>query len=183
MRLPGIRSLSITAAFLFPLLSTIEASAVDCISFADARHFIGKSQCVTGTIFHVKEGRNGATFLDFCEDYEICPFTVVVFGGDLRKIGDVRQLQGRVVQIQGRIEDYDGRAEIILKKPEQLGESASLLLPFSQDAALAPTLPADYDVERQGHYSAGRFKRPKKAKATTTRKKGKPISTEDPSQR
>jgi DNA/RNA endonuclease YhcR with UshA esterase domain len=164
------------------LLSITHAASADCISFADARHYIGKSQCVSGTIFHVKEGSNGVTFLDFCEDYEVCPFTVVVFSGDLRKIGDVRQLQGRSIQITGTIEEYDGRAEIILKNPRQLGEAASLLTPFSRDSALTPSLPTDYDVERRGHYSAGKIKRPKKSKTTVTKKQGAPTSTEDPSQ-
>jgi DNA/RNA endonuclease YhcR with UshA esterase domain len=164
------------------LLSSGRASAADCISFAEARHHIGQTQCVRGTVFHVKEGQNGATFLDFCEDYEVCPFTVVLFASDLRKVGNVRQLKGRQVQIQGTIEEYDGRAEIILKKPEQLGETAALLTPFSRDATLVPSLPADYDVERAGHYSAGKFKRPKKVKAKPPKKQGAPISTEDPGQ-
>lgn len=163
------------------LLST-HAFAADCVSFADARHYIGKSQCVSGTIFHVKEGRNGVTFLDFCEDYEVCPFTVVIFANDLRKVGDVRPLKGRLIQINGRVEEYDGRAEIILRNPQQLGEAAALLPPLSKDAALAPSLPTDYDVERRGHYSAGKFKRPKKAKTAAPKKQRAPVSTEDPSQ-
>ena len=66
----------------------------------------------------------------------MCPFTAVVFQSDLRRLGDVRQLEGRSVQIQGRIEQYDGRrAGIILKKPEQLGEAASLPPPLTRDAA------------------------------------------------
>ncbi len=182
MRFCSASSLSRAAVLLAALLSTGHVLAADCVSFADARHYIGKSLCISGTIFHVKDGRNGVTFLDFCDDYEVCPFTVVVFAGDLRKVGDVRQLKGRAVQIQGRIEEYDGRAEIILKNPQQLGETASLLPPLSKNAALAPTLPADYDVERRGHYSAGKFKRPKKAKAAAPKKQGAPISTEDPSQ-
>ena len=158
------------------------ALAADCVPFAEARHHLGKTQCVTGTVVHVKEGTNGVTFLDFCENYETCPFTVVVFQGDLRKVGDVRQLTGRAIEIKGTVEEYDGRAEIILRHPQQLGDSASLLAPLSKDAALAPTLPTDYDVERRGHYSAGKFKRPKKAKATATKKQGAPVSIEDPSQ-
>ena len=178
----GSRLASTVASLVISLLSASDACGAECVSFAEARHHIGQTQCVSGTVFHVKEGRNGVTFLDFCKDYEVCPFTVVVFESDLRKVGDVRQLKGRQVQIRGTIEEYDGRAEIILKNPQQLGETASLLPPLSRDAALAPSLPADYDVERRGHYSAGKFKRPKKVKATTPKKQGAPISTEEPSQ-
>ena len=165
------------------VFATCHALATDCISFAEARHHIGKTQCVTGTVLHVKEGSNGVTFLDFCENYETCPFTVVVFESDLRKVGDVRQLTGRAIEIKGVVEEYDGRAEIILRHPQQLGDGASRLPPLPKDASLAPTLPRDYDVERQGHYSAGKFKRPKKAKAATKKKQGAPVSIEDPGQR
>jgi DNA/RNA endonuclease YhcR with UshA esterase domain len=93
---------------------------------------------------------------------------VVVFPGDLKQVGDVRQLQGHEVMITGRIEEYDDRAEIILRHADQLGESASLLT----------ALPRDYDVERQGHYSAGtlRAKKPSKARRKS---QGRPISIDD----
>jgi hypothetical protein len=81
----------------------------------------------------------------------------------------VRQLQGRTIVIQGRIEEYDDRAEIVLHHPQQLGDSASPLT----------ALPKDYDVERQGHYSAGSF-RPSKAKKPKRTRQGPPISLEDP---
>ncbi len=179
----GWASAPVAALLAFVLLATTHAFAADCLPFSEARHYVGKTQCVTGTIIHVKPGSNGVTFLDFCEDYQVCPFTVIIFKNDLRKVGDVTQLKGRSIQIRGKIEEYDGRAEIILRKPEQLGEAASLLPPFSKEAALSPTLPTDYDVERRGHYSAGKFKHPKKAKAASPKKQGAPISIDDPSQK
>jgi len=140
----------------------------NCLTIAEAGKHIGKAQCVTGTVVHVEQGSHGVTFLDFCAEYRNCPFTVVAFSGDLKKIGDVRQLQGRVVTIQGRIEQYDDRAEIILRHAQQLGESAALL----------GAMPKDYDVERHGHYSAGSFRasKTKKPKRTT---QGPPIPIED----
>ncbi len=107
----------------------ISASA-ECVSFTDAHQHIGKTQCVRGTIFHVKEGSKGVTFLDFCENFETCPFTVVVFASDLKHVGDVRQLKGRAIEIKGTVQDYDGRAEIILRHPQQLGKNAGLVHPF-----------------------------------------------------
>ena len=56
------------------------------------------------------------TNLDFCEDYRLCPFTVVVFRGYLRRVGDVRQLAGKTLEIHGEARDHDGRAEIILSR-------------------------------------------------------------------
>ncbi|MGA2003269.1 MAG: hypothetical protein ABSG70_07800 [Terriglobales bacterium] len=145
------------------------SSPENCLTVAQAQKHVGKSNCVTGTVVHVEEGNRGVTYLDFCADYRTCPFSVVVFRGDLRKLGDVRQLQGHVVTIKGTIEEYDARAEIILRHPQQLGASAALLT----------AIPKDYDAERQGHYSAGspKLAKAKKAKHTT---QGPPVSLEDP---
>jgi hypothetical protein len=106
----------------------------------------------------VKVGPKGVHFVDFCEDQMACPFTVVVFPSDLKDVGDIRRLAGRVIEIHGPVKLYDGRAEIILNRVSQLTGST-----------LIPPLPKNYDVEKQGHYSAGRArpsKKPKKTKPT-----------------
>jgi DNA/RNA endonuclease YhcR with UshA esterase domain len=141
----------------------------DCLTVAQAQQHVGKTNCVKGTVVRVEEGHNGVTFLDFCTDYRSCQFTVVVFRGDLNSVGDVRQLQGREITINGRIEEYEDRAEIVLRHPQQLGDSASHLT----------ALPKDYDVERQGHYSAGTF-RASKSKKPKRARQGPPLSLEDP---
>jgi DNA/RNA endonuclease YhcR with UshA esterase domain len=154
-------------ALALVVIAPVSAPA-DCAPFSEAHRHVGKTQCISGTVLHVKADSKGVTFLDFCEDYRTCPFTVVVFPGDLKHVGDVRQLKGRAIEIKGRIQDYDGRAEIILRYPQQLGKNA----------ALVPPLPKDYDVERQGHYSAGTLKNPKAAKKQT-KKQGRPVGIED----
>jgi hypothetical protein len=42
--------------------------------------------------------------------FRVCPFTVVVLPADIRKVRDIRQLEGRPIEIKGTIQDYDGRA-------------------------------------------------------------------------
>jgi hypothetical protein len=161
----------------FPLLLILLALACpalafsECIPFQDARQHIGATRCVTGKVLRVEEGDRGVTYLDFCQDFRVCPFTVVVFRNDLKNVGDVRQLAGRTVEIHGVVKEYDGRAEIILSRPKQL----------SGDAALIPPLPKTYDVERKGHYSAGRMTRQKKPKKTYSKRQSKPVPIEDPS--
>ena len=150
--------------------SARNSSKPECVSVADASKHVGTTQCVSGTVLHVEDGTNGVTFLNFCKQAKACPFTVVVLPDDLRKVGDIRQLEGRQIEIKGTIQDYDGRAQIILRHTQQLGEGAFLVV---------PRVPTDYDVERPGHYSAGRFKRPKAAKKTHA-KQGQPVSIEDP---
>ena len=55
------------------------------------------------------------------------------------------------MEIHGPVKEYDGRAEIVLQEARQLGgEGASI-----------PPLPKNFDVEKQGHFSAGKFSHPK----------------------
>jgi len=150
--------------------SASNTSKLDCVSFAEASKHVGTTQCVSGTVLHVEDGSNGVTFLNFCKDSKACPFTVVVFPGDLKNVGDIRQLEGRQIEIKGTIQDYDGRAGIALRRTQQLGQAAFLVI---------PAVPTEYDVERRGHYSAGRSK-PHKEKKKRQKKQGQPVSIEDP---
>lgn len=144
------------------LLLTPPAFCADCIPFDQAPKHIGETECVTGKVVHVKVSRK-AHYLDFCEDYRLCPFSVVIFSHDIKNVGDVRQLSGKMIEIYGEIKEYNDRAEIILDSRKQLS---------GQAAALLPPLPKSFDVEQRGHFSAGTF-RSKKSR-TTYKKKSTP---------
>jgi hypothetical protein len=131
------------------------------IPFDQARNHLDETQCVTGKVIRVQEGADGVHYLDFCEDYRLCTFTVVVFPHDLKKIGDVRQLAGKVVEITGEIKDYDERAEIVLASAKQLNDRLPRLLP-------SQPLPKSFDVEQRGHFRAGSSRPPRRR---TNRKK------------
>jgi hypothetical protein len=143
-------------AVLALLLSAASASASDCVPIGEASRHVGENRCITGKVLHVKVGAKGVHFIGFCEEQAACPFTVVVFPHDLKDVGDVRRLKGRVIEIHGRVKLYDGRAEIILNRVSQVTGGSTLI----------PPMPENYDVEKQGHYSAGRM-RPTKKPATT----------------
>jgi len=157
------------------LVAPASVLASDCILIREARQHVGETKCVTGKVLHVKVGAKGVHFLDFCEDQMACPFTVVVFPYDLKDVGDVRRLEGRTIEIHGPVKLYDSRAEIILNRISQI----------TGGAAMIPPLPKEYDVEKTGHYSAGRLrptKKPAKTKATpnTTAIYGDDVEGEDP---
>jgi hypothetical protein len=135
-------------------------SSADCISFAQAREHIGEDQCVAGKVLRVEHGGRGVTYFDYCDDFRVCPFTVVIFPAHLKDIGDVRQLTNRMVEVHGTVKEYDGRAEIVLQQSRQLGG----------EGARIPKLPKNYDVENRGHYSAGTFSLPKPAHPPTRKK-------------
>jgi hypothetical protein len=141
----------LTILFAAPLLA-----ASDCVSIQDASQHVGETKCVTGKIVRVQAGVKGVQFLDFCEDQMACPFTVVVFAHDLKDVGDIRRLAGRMIEIKGPVKLYDGRAEIILNRISQIAGGAALI----------PPLPKNYDVENRGHFSPGRL-RPSKKPAKT----------------
>src|SRR3954453_12897485 len=115
----------------------------ECLSIEQTRNKTGARACVSAKVLKVVSGR-GAHFLDFCEDYNKCPFTVVVFDRDLRDVGDVRQLEGKNIEIHGNIVQYEGRSEIVLRDSAQLKGNSPRL----------PPIPKTYDVERRGNFSA-----------------------------
>ena len=143
----GIMKPRISSLTLFLFVGTRILSA-GCIPIEKAPKNIGDSVCVTGKVVKVaRSPRSGTHFLNFCDDYRNCPFSVVVFAKDLPNVGDVRALEGRTIEVYGKIKNYKGQAEIILSDLRQLrGEAAKL-----------PPLPKHYDVETKGNYSAGRY--------------------------
>jgi len=159
----------VKCALLTLLFSAL--SSADCIPVTAAREHIGETQCVTGKVFRVMRGSRGTTFFDFCEDFRVCPFTVVIFPGHLKDIGDVRQLANKVIEVHGPLKDYDGRAEIVVEQLRQLGG----------EGARIPRLPKDYDVERKGKYSAGTFSLPKPKHAAAKKRQTAKLPIEIPS--
>src|ERR1700689_81792 len=109
------RSLS-PVALLILLFAAPFLSASDCIAIHEASQHVGETKCVAGKVLRVKAGSSGVHFLDFCEEQAACPFTVVVFSRDLKDVGDIRRLAGRMIEIKGPVKFYDGRAEIILNR-------------------------------------------------------------------
>ena len=143
-------------AMLAILISPALLAASDCLPIGQAAQHVGETKCITGKVLHVKAGSRGTHFIGFCAERAACPFSVVVFGSDLKDVGDVRRLEGRVIEIHGPVKLYDGRAEIILKRVSQITGGSTLI----------PPMPKNYDVEKQGHYSAGSM-RPTKKPAKT----------------
>ena len=149
-------------ASLILVVSLSSHAASACLPIAEARNHLGETQCVTGKVIRVSSGAGGVHYLDFCEDFRLCSFSVVIFSHDMKNVGDVRQLAGKVVEIRGEIKDYDDRAEIVLENRKQLGGEAARL----------PPLPKSFDVEERGHFSAGQSRRPHASK--THKRKGTP---------
>ena len=92
-------------AFLVFLFSSPLFGA--CAPFSEALTHIGEVGCITGRVVRVQQGLRGVHYLNFCEDYRVCPFTAVVFPHDLKNVGDIRRLEGKQVKIHGPVKGYD----------------------------------------------------------------------------
>ena len=145
------------------LLALCVPTFADCYPFSAANDHLGEVACIKGRVVKVVVSPAGLHFLNFCEDYTKCSFTVVVFPRDLRDVGDVRALEGKDVEVNGKIRSYKGQFEIILRDISQL----------RGDAANIPNLPKGYDASRKGSFSAGTFKAPKGSTTQKTTKKGR----------
>lgn len=130
------------------LLFSVTATA-ECIPFTDAPQHVGESRCVAGKVVNIGQSKGGSLYLNFCDDYRKCAFSVVIFASNLKDVGDVRQLEGKDIEIFGKISTWRGRTEMVLRDLRQLhGEAARI-----------PPLPKDYDVEKKGRFSAGETKK------------------------
>jgi hypothetical protein len=98
------------------------AADAPCVDFRNASSRIGQTGCVSGQVLRVFTSRGGNTFLDFCADYQNCPFTSVVFSSDRRNFGDLNALAGRRIEVRGPVTTYKGRAEIVVREPQQIRE-------------------------------------------------------------
>jgi exonuclease VII large subunit len=137
---------------IFFCLLASAASSAACVPIEQAHEHIGRDACVNATVLKVAQSQGGTYFLDFCDDYRACPFTVVVFRKNLRDVGDIRALEGQKINIHGKIKEYAGRTEIILEDSRQLKGLVAKL----------PPLPKNFDVEKRGSFSPGQ--KPKHAK-------------------
>lgn len=129
------------------------APAAQCLPFTEAPKRIGDHVCITGKVVKVsKSAKSGTYFLNFCDDYRTCAFSVVVFPRDVEKVGDVRWLEGKTIEIHGEVKQYKGQAEMVLNDLKQL----------TGDAAKLPSIPKNYDVENRGKAGTGTIPKGKK---------------------
>ncbi len=59
----------------------------DCLPVAESRKHVGEIKCITGTVIRVKQGSRGVHFVVLCDDFRLCPFTVVIFRQRFEKRG------------------------------------------------------------------------------------------------
>lgn len=88
--------------------------------YREAPSHIGEKALITGTALRVFTAKSGVTFFDFCQGFDACPFSAVIFSSDSPKFGDLTRYEGREVRVTGIIRSYRGNAEMVLSDPSQI---------------------------------------------------------------
>lgn len=91
-----------------------------CIDYTEAPVHIGEHRCVTGRVNHVFTSQKGNIFINFCADYQTCPFVGVIFSSEAYKFPGIQNYKGRNIEITGLITSYKGRPETIIDDPTQI---------------------------------------------------------------
>ena len=107
---------SVLAGLTAPLLG-VEPKL--CTPFEKAKDLIGQQGCVVGRVVKVSQSQAGNTYVNFCREYRGCGFSVVSLKKD-DSLGDLRDLQGKMVEFHGTIENYEGQPEIKLTSRGQM---------------------------------------------------------------
>lgn len=98
----------------------IPSAPMGTYDYTQASAHIGEYASVTGAVHDVYHSASGTVFLDFCASYKTCPFSAVIFAGDVKKFPDLAAYRGKTLTLTGKISSYQGRAEIVLSSPSQI---------------------------------------------------------------
>lgn len=116
---PNVSTSTTTIPPTITSITTI-SSPNNCINFQDADNYIGEYKCVIGKVDNVFISSTNTTFLNFCPNYQTCPFSAVIFNSDSPKFPNPEQYENKTVEITGLIKTYQGKPEIILDEPSQI---------------------------------------------------------------
>ncbi len=89
-------------------------------AFTEAQNHVGEHARVYGTLIEAYTSPSGTVFLDFCVRYKSCPFSGIIFAGDVAKFGNLSRYTGKKIILTGTISSYQGRAEMKLTDSQQL---------------------------------------------------------------
>ena len=96
------------------------AAPIRTYDYSEAGAHVGETAAVRGTVVEVYTSDSGTTFFDYCQDYDNCPFSAVIFASDKDNFDDLSQYDGKTITVSGRISSYRGRAEMTLHDPGQI---------------------------------------------------------------
>jgi regulator of RNase E activity RraA len=120
MRTPRILSL----VFLFLVASSVAQTQTGHLTAPEAKNHVGEKATVCGKVVSARfasKSKGQPTFLNLDEPYPNHIFTIVVWGSDRSKFGDIEtKYSVKNVCVTGKIASYQGMPEIAINDPSQI---------------------------------------------------------------
>jgi hypothetical protein len=117
-----MRALRTFEASILVLSIAILPAVAETITAADAKNHIGEQATVCGKVVSEKTAagsRGEPTFINLDSAYPNQVFTVLVWGDDKKKVGELPRVASRVCA-SGVIQNYKGVPEIVVRSSGQL---------------------------------------------------------------
>ncbi len=108
------QSTALPARAVTPTRAQLQTLTAECVAWREARAYVGKSNCVTGTVTRVfTDPRSQVTFIDFSSE------RTAYIGFSPRIIWDASWV-GKCVKIFGAIVLYNDRPETVINSRDQV---------------------------------------------------------------
>lgn len=119
-----IRMARILGFMFLSLIATTTQTQTGKISAAEAKNHIGEKVTVCGKVVSArfaKDSKGQPTFLNLDEPYPNHIFTIVIWGSNRDKFGNVEaKYRIKDVCVTGKIASYQGKPEIDVNDPSQI---------------------------------------------------------------
>ncbi len=110
--------------FLWLAVSSVVRAQTGHLTAPEAKNHVGEKATVCGKVVSArfaKDSKGQPTFLNLDEPYPNHIFTIVVWGSDRQKFGDIEEkYRVKDVCVTGKITSYQGKPEIAVNDPSQI---------------------------------------------------------------
>jgi hypothetical protein len=119
-----MRRIRILGLILFCLAASSVQTQTGHITAAEAKNHVGEKATVCGKVVSArfaKDSKGQPTFLNLDEPYPNHIFTIVVWGSNRDKFGDIEaKYRVKDVCVTGKITSYQGKPETEVNDPSQI---------------------------------------------------------------
>ncbi len=94
-----------------------------CVQSNEAKSQIGRTTCISGkvaNVTYINRIKGKPTFINFDKPYPNQSLTIVIWGADRSKFGDLKALEGKEIEVKGQVEKYSATPQIIVTELDQI---------------------------------------------------------------
>jgi len=119
-----MRTIRILGLIFVSLVAASTQTQTGHLTAAEAKNHVGEKATVCGKVVSArfaKDSKGQPTFLNLDEPYPNHIFTIVIWGSDRDKFGDIlTKYSVKTVCVTGKISSYQGKPEIAVSDPSQI---------------------------------------------------------------